>query len=200
MANVGTREAGPPERMCCEEGCDRPAALGEARCEYHVLRLGGRPRAPDAGPRALPVVDVPVLDAVAPTKAAGLSAASEKRAWPRLAGAAACQALGLASVAALLETFRFLDFDAFDGLPNLALFAVPYSDLLNLYLPVAGWLGLTTVQLVLAWTGRRAASGAWGRRAGTALLVAGVLTAVASATAVGSPLLLSLFGATAASN
>ncbi|MGC4122783.1 MAG: hypothetical protein QM765_51070 [Myxococcales bacterium] len=187
MSIEGTREGRPQERVCCEEGCDRPAAQGDVRCELHVLRMGGVLHA-KPGPKPLPVVNVPVLDAIAPMQAIALPQAPKKRAGPRLAGAAICQVLGLASVAALLETFRYLDFHAFDDLPNLALFEVPYSALLNVYVPVVGGVALLTTQLVFSWSGRKLARGRWGRRLGAALFAAGLVTALVAGAVVAGPL------------
>ncbi|HEY3450287.1 MAG TPA: hypothetical protein VGK67_28285 [Myxococcales bacterium] len=195
MGIEGTRERKVEERICCEEGCDRPPAQGDVRCELHVLRMGGTLLPPrKSKPSAPAVIDAPVLDAIAPMKAVQVPEAPKRKAWPRLAGASLCQALGLASVGALLETFRFLDFHAFDDLPNLALFEVPYSSFLNLYLPIGAWILLTAGQLDLAWKGRRAAKGALGRRLGTALFVAGLLTAAAAVLIAGEPLLQTLVG------
>ena len=197
MSDEATRERKLEERICCEEGCDRGAAQGDVRCELHVLRMGGtllaRPGSKPV-PKPLPVVEVPVLDAVAPMKAIVVAEQPKKSAGPRLAGATVFQALGLASLAALLETFRFLDFPAFEALPNLAVFEIPYSSFLNLYLPAGGWVLVTAGQLDLAWKGRRFARGAWGRRFGTALFAAGLVTAAATALIATGPLLQALVG------
>jgi hypothetical protein len=51
---------------CVESGCDRPAAVGDARCELHQSRLGPLPRAEAIAvvAAASPVLDAPPASAL----------------------------------------------------------------------------------------------------------------------------------------
>ena len=68
---------------CIEAGCDRPAAVGAARCELHASRLGPIPRAASAPP----VASAPKILDVSP--ASPLSSWREQRFSGRFAVAAA---------------------------------------------------------------------------------------------------------------
>lgn len=162
-------------RHCIEDGCDRPAGVGDERCELHAARLGPSPR------RLQTPVVVAALDVAprTPAPVAALAPVHPGRARALLAGAGSCQAVGFGALVTLAETLRFLGGSTW--FPSLGLIDVPFSPLLAVALP-ASFLVITAAQLLLAGLGLGAAAGRLQRNVAILLLVSGAVTALVALT------------------